>query len=381
MPKRKDELPLKIGDRQRAVIKAVERIGLASVAEVLSYVSREFNIELSDTSVRSTLTRSIQNDLKSLTGTIDVRYFRRDGETEVPIDEVEIDSNGNVKNKYDLRFYIIGSETDIKGSSFLRDTGIQFFRQKSNLPTWAVSDLRGSEKNRVHIILQTGLKFISLSTSNDDLPFKVLIGRQVSEKKLPEYRDSVLSKFGLKTALLLLPDSLIQGWDGRRKFGHGLIEFGRELGTVRVFDIGGADVYYKPVTRISPKIYGLDVSALHASRDDLDFHSSGQGPDVYRTPLGYLVAPGNWMKVSDPVPNSSDFTSQKYRQDDEIVITDPNTLRIMQETDALLEKTKDQYPEKENNDEFSEEIIVKVQDSKIPLIIKMGETLIRLLIT
>ncbi|MCK6598098.1 MAG: hypothetical protein L6Q37_07010 [Bdellovibrionaceae bacterium] len=115
MPKKLKELSsLNIGTRHRLVFEAIEKFGLASIADVLDYLSSEQQIDLSKTNVRNSFKKTLENDLKSMigiNGKLGIKYFLRDKMTEIPIDQIEENDDGTVKNKYHIKYYLLTPST------------------------------------------------------------------------------------------------------------------------------------------------------------------------------------------------------------------------------------------------------------------------------
>ena len=127
MPKKLDELrDLNIGQRQHLVLKAVRERGPVTINDVLESIILSMNIEATK-NVRSALRRAVENDLKSLTGltgVLGVSYYYRDGLTKVSDKDLEENEDGGVKNKYCIKYYVIGGKSQIPGLSLLEGSNI-----------------------------------------------------------------------------------------------------------------------------------------------------------------------------------------------------------------------------------------------------------------
>lgn len=243
MPKKLSELKfLSIGLRQNAVMEAVEKIGLASIGDVLGYLSNKFEINLSKTNVKSTLKKSVENDLRSfagINGKLGIKYYERDGETEVSIEEVDEEKDGSVKNKYNIKYYIVGSETHIRGAQLLIDNGIQFFPQRGSTPSWSVSDLRAPiEKGKIVFIFQFHGVFIGIYVDANEIPFRIIIGGITHIERLQEtIKNFREDKIHLKTSLLLVPDRFVNKPVPGESYGHAMIECHRDPHEVSIYDL------------------------------------------------------------------------------------------------------------------------------------------------
>lgn len=187
MPKKLKELSsLSMGLRHRLVFEAVEKFGLASIADVLDYIASEQNINLSSRNVKESLKKTVENDLKALigvSGKMGVKYYYRDGLTEVPLDQIEENQDGSTKNKYNVKYYLLGGSNRIPGVNLLESSDV-----KIEIPNKSIMNLKVDrafsvkEKKLLNIVFQkNGNEFYAVNFDENELPLGFLICRNYGE--------------------------------------------------------------------------------------------------------------------------------------------------------------------------------------------------------
>lgn len=186
MPKKRDELKdLTIGQRQQLVFKAVQERGPITIGDVLEFIISTMDIKDSK-EVRSTLRRAIENDLRSnigKNGAFGVSYYYKDGLTKVEDKDLEENENGTIKNKYCVKYYIIGGKSQIQGLSLLDGSNI-----KVEIPRLLTSSIKvdsaynAKSGNSFSIVLEkNGNEFSALNFHEDELPLGFLICRDYKD--------------------------------------------------------------------------------------------------------------------------------------------------------------------------------------------------------
>lgn len=201
MPKRLSELrDLSIGQRQDLVLKTVREKGPVSVRDILETIVATMSINVT-ANVKSTLRRSIENDLKSLIGlkgVLDVSYYYKDGITKVPDDKIEEDEKGRIKNKYCLKYYLLGGKSHIPGLGLFEGSSVSVEIPRVLTPSIRVeSAYNVKSKNSFSIVVEkNGNEFIAVNFSAEDLPVGFLICRNYKDT---EPLQNTAEKFGQRT--------------------------------------------------------------------------------------------------------------------------------------------------------------------------------------
>lgn len=205
MPKKLNELKnLTIGQRQSLVLDAVSKNGLASISTVITYVADKSNISLVKKNVHQSFKKSIETDLKSFTGLngkLGIKYYLRDSETEVPLDEIQENTDGSIKNIYNLKYYLIGGGIDVEGGKLLEKVAVKLFPPSKNMIVWKVGSLeKFTTLNKWHCVFKSSAaELISINCDIDSAPLSFIIGRfdESTNIKLESsnlgIRDSVLA--------------------------------------------------------------------------------------------------------------------------------------------------------------------------------------------
>lgn len=239
MPKKLKELSkLTIGLRHRLIFEAVENYGLVTIADVLNHVSTKADIDIRKSNVMATLKKSVENDLRSFIGgkgKLSVRYYQRDGLTEVPTENIEENKDGSVKNKYCIKYYLIGGGIQIPGVSLLSGYGIQL-----ESPNFRIVKLQVDPAHRVEdlskytlVFEKNGYQFSAINFNKEDFPIGFLVGRTSSE--LPPSK-KLIDKFGTRTCLLKFEHVSIDRYSiDSAKSGHAYIKI-TENGEIEITD-------------------------------------------------------------------------------------------------------------------------------------------------
>lgn len=205
MPKKLKELSrLTIGLRHRLIFEAVENYGLATIADVLNYVAGQADLDIRKANVKATLKKTIENDLRSFIGgkgKLSVRYYHRDGVTEVPSADIEENKDGTVKNKYSIKYYIIGGGIQIPGVALLDGCGVHLEPLNSRITKLKVDPAHlVKEANRYTIVFEkSGNDFNAVNFDVQDLPIGFLICGPNSD--FPS-RKKLADQYGMRTVIL-----------------------------------------------------------------------------------------------------------------------------------------------------------------------------------
>lgn len=252
MPRKLKELSkLTIGLRHRLVFEAVESYGLATISDVLSYVEKHADIDSRKPNVRATLKKTIENDLRSFIGgkgKLSVRYYHRDGVMEVPSAEIEENKNGTVKNKYCIKYYIIGGGIQVPGVSLLNGFGVQLLPLNNRIikikvnPAYLVEDA-----NRWTVVFQrNGNEFNAINFDLQDLPLGFLICGPNSDFS---FNKKIADQFGIRTVIIKMDHiSVEQYLLGSKKNGHAYFSITEDQ-TIEICDNGSLNgTYYSEIS-------------------------------------------------------------------------------------------------------------------------------------
>jgi hypothetical protein len=252
MPKKLKELAeLNIGTRHRLVLEAMEKYGLATVADVLNYVCAQKSIDLKKENVKASLKKTIENDLKSLTGTnnkLGVKYYLRDNSTEVSINQVEENTDGSIKNKYNIKYYIIGGDHQVPGLSLLADSDVEIeFPRKSIMDIRIDPAYEINKSENFNIVFQkNGDKFYSVNFKPDEIPIGFVICR--SYKETTPF-DLIGKEFGLRNFKINLGHASIDRYLPEIRVGHAYIKITAD-NTIEIQDLNSLNgTYYSPVSK------------------------------------------------------------------------------------------------------------------------------------
>lgn len=245
MPKKLRELKdLGIGQRQLLVLKAVREKGPVAIAEVLETVIMEMDIAVTKNS-KSSLRRAIENDLKSLIGSkgvLGISYYYKDGVTRVRDEDIEEDEKGRVKNKYCLKYYMIGEKSQIPGLSLFEGSNISVEIPRLLTPSIRVESAYNiKSKDSLSIVLQkNGNDFFAINLDKNDLPVGFLICRN--------YKDMVLlphinEKFGQRSFRMKIDHISIDRSIPDVRFGHAYIKI-LPAGEIEVTDFNSLNGTY-----------------------------------------------------------------------------------------------------------------------------------------
>lgn len=252
MPKKLKELSdITIGTRHRLVFEAMEKYIVATVSDVLNYVCMQNNIDLTKANVKASLKKTIENDLKSLIGAdnkLGVKYYLRDNETEVPIDQIEENQDGSIKNKYNIKYYIIGGEVQAPGLNLLSNSNV-----KIDLPKKMIMNLRVDpaynvrESKQMHIVFQkNGNEFYSVNFKDDEFPIGFIICRNYKESTP---FDLINKDFGLRNFKIVLDHASVDRYLPEIRAGHAHIKCNSN-NTIEIQDLNSLNgTYYSVVSK------------------------------------------------------------------------------------------------------------------------------------
>jgi hypothetical protein len=252
MPKKLKELSrLTIGLRHRLVFEAVENYGLATILDVLSYVVTHADLDIRKSNVKATLKKTIENDLRSFIGgkgKLSVRYYYRDGVMEVPSAEIEENKDGSVKNKYCIKYYIIGGGIQVPGVSLLNGFGIQLLPPNSRIVKIKVNPANLVEDtNRCTIVFEkNGHEFNAINFDSLDLPLGFLIcgpNSDISDSQ------KITEQFGTRTVILKMNHISIERYSiASKKSGHAYLQISKDK-KIEVIDNGSLNgTYYSEIS-------------------------------------------------------------------------------------------------------------------------------------
>lgn len=252
MPKKLKELSrLTIGLRHRLVFEAVENYGLATISDVLSYVATHADLDIRKTNVKATLKKTIENDLRSFIGgkgKLSVRYYHRDGVMEVPSAEIEENKDGTVKNKYCIKYYIIGGGIQVPGVSLLNGFGVQLLPPNSRIIKLKVNPANLVEEgNRCTIVFEkNGNEFNAINFDSQDLPLGFLICGPNSDFSASK---KITDQFGIRTVILKMDHISIERYSiGSKKNGHAYLKISEDR-KIEIFDNGSLNgTYYSEIS-------------------------------------------------------------------------------------------------------------------------------------
>lgn len=295
VPKKLKELAgLSIGLRQSLLLKAMEKYGLATINDVFDYIVKTEGIDISKANVYKSLKKTIENDLKSFTGKsgkLGTRYYLRDGITEVPIDQVEENKDGSVKNKYAIKYYLIGGNAHVHGAKILDEIGIRFIPQKLNVIQWKIEEIpKNNQKNRIGIIVERNKnQFVSIHASATDIPINVLIGRYDEKSKyIPNNK-----VIGNRCSYLFFKDNTISMIQENKRDFHTLVKIDKNK-NISILDNSSNGTYYAPATNQHLEFIRkceTDIGTIQPKKNHL------------------FSKPKNWIKVDKEIDtlNSSIF--------------------------------------------------------------------------
>ncbi len=248
MPKKLKELAdLNIGLRHHLVLEALEKYGLSSISQVVEYVCDKANISKVKKNVFSSLKKTIENDLKSFSGSdgvLGIKYYRRDGVTEVSLEDIEENKDGSIKNKYSIKYYIIGGNFHIPGAALLSSVNASFIPQKIKSILWKIEEVPSdNQKGRIGIILDThDSKFISIHFNGDDVEVNIAISR--TKESLESFTFN--EKYGKRCSFLSFKNqSISRAVENTRDF-HALIKF-RADKKISIKDSSTNGTFFVPV--------------------------------------------------------------------------------------------------------------------------------------
>ncbi|MEK6775155.1 MAG: hypothetical protein AABY64_14535 [Bdellovibrionota bacterium] len=252
MPKKLKELSkLTIGLRHRLVFEAVENYGLATISDVLSYVVKHADLDTRKSNVKATLKKTIENDLRSFIGgkgKLSVRYYHRDGVMEVPSAEIEENKDGTVKNKYCIKYYIIGGGIQVPGVSLLNGFGVQLMPPNNRIikikvdPAYLVED-----SNRCTVVFEkNGNEFSAINFDLQDLPLGFLICGPNSDLSSTK---KITDQFGLRTVIIKMDHISVERYlIGSKKNGHAYFGITEDQ-KIEIFDNGSLNgTYYGEIS-------------------------------------------------------------------------------------------------------------------------------------
>lgn len=323
MPKILPELKkLKIGMRQSSILDAIKKYEIASVSEIIEFIQKKYDLDLSKKNVYQSIRRTIEKDLNSfcgIDGVLEKMYLDKKMGEEVPIDELKLDKNGDVKNIYNIKYYIAEGTLRIKGANLLQRYGLNFITQKSSIPEWEIYELnQGLKKDSIVILISIGNEYIALSTSQEEIPFRILIGRSSASVNVKKLKSEIIREYGDKTSILTLNHNTVSGILTERGNGHLTIEFKNDPNRVFINDLNSVNgTYWAPMEFIeisdNPSFEHNDqIEVIHLKSN------------IRKTPIGKLIKMTDWNRL--------DFDSTQYSLEDEDgniidpeVLNDPNT--------------------------------------------------------
>lgn len=244
MPKKLRELKnLTIGQRQGLVLDAVSKNGLASISTVVDYVAQKSDIDITKKNVLQSFKKTIETDLKSfigVNGKLDIKYYLRDSETEVSLEDVQENEDGSIKNIYNLKYYLKGSGTDVEGAKILEKLSAKFVPLNKNIILWKIGGLENFvNQNKWHCVLETNeAELISINCDTDSAPLNLVVGRfEESPNKIIETLN-----LGVRSSILSLNhQSVSRVKDGLESY-HAKISINADY-TITITDKSSAGTY------------------------------------------------------------------------------------------------------------------------------------------
>lgn len=299
MPKRRAEFKdIGQAERERAIIEIVQRNGMASVDDVVEALASRFELTLSDLLAKAALKKSVRIYLQKSAERRDIfgrAYFKKgsDNPEKVPDEDLERDEEGKVRNKYSVKYFLLGSDDHLPGGNLISEIGGLFLSHTDSNGSfsieWQISRfLESKSKHFYFVFVGKHGRYISLTAPLADAPFTLIVGRlKQGHKYAPE--TSELAGDFKRPSLLLLDDISMSAPKRDEKPGHGILHINAD-GSAFIEDLNSTNgTFYieaKPTdsTKINKLSQDADL-AITAKRADSVI-------DSYK---------GSWIKVSDKI--------------------------------------------------------------------------------
>lgn len=328
MPKRLADLcGLTQGEREKAVIEAVAKLGLATISDVTELVSQRYQIDLSAKNTFDAFTKRIQTDLKKLSrNSLATAYFKKGAnQIRVPDDELQFDEKSKVKNIYNIKYFIRTSKSAVPGANIVHSAGGQFipkYNQDGDLTVdWSITTHYEQAPNSVHIVIQMHSgDILSINAPIDELPFKLLIARNSTKGSGLSQTHFFPTELGNRSAILLLCDKTVSSQKQGIKDGHAILELKSDLSSVRVLDLNSTNG-----TRIAklPKQFPNDNYEVSMHDPMINAIATTARPEPSATKVTIWE---NVPKINrSDKPKNSPFSNHKQKT---VPITQPDTFQL-----------------------------------------------------
>lgn len=207
-----DEINISKIERMILVKDTVDRLQRATLDDVLASFCAKTGLSQNTKNLK----QYIRRDLESLC--VDANYLDKDYflPNKDKLEPGEEKDHKNVRVEY----FIIKESCEILGAGILEQANGKIITPGRDYIEWKLTNLSNSFDSEA---LSFSMKlsqagFISISIKKDELPFKLIIGKN-SSKKSPTLQE-ISATFGHRTSMLLLNEGGLEESISNSKFGH-----------------------------------------------------------------------------------------------------------------------------------------------------------------